>query len=231
MKRAAAGSRRLAALLPATLPGLLLIGCASPVSVRELATGQIDTPAYELRGEDLPSLQEQAGRLCRHGGQVLHLGYRGDGLRAPGDSWWGQRWSEAQRLANPVQAQAQMTVVCHPDAARGQVPLRATAPTPAAASIDAAAAAVPDGDMLAADTVVVGGPALPAALVAPAASAPEPPAAKHAAAAAVPATSAAQTQTAPKPAAPEAAKPAPMAASAPRLAQAKRQTPYPVLSY
>ncbi|MBP6899510.1 MAG: hypothetical protein KBC73_05445 [Burkholderiaceae bacterium] len=217
MKRAAAGSRRLAALLPAALPGLLLIGCASPVSVRELATGQIDTPAYELRGEDLPSLQDQAGRLCRHGGQVLHLGYRGDGLRAPGDSWWGQRWSEAQRLAAPVQAQAQMTVVCHPDAARGQVPLRATAPTPAAASIDAAAAAVPDGDMLAADTVAAGAPPVSAA------SAPEAPAAKHAAGAATPAASAAGAQTAPKS--------VPMAASAPRLAQAKRQTPYPVLSY
>lgn len=218
MKRAAAGSRRLVALLPAALPGLLLIGCASPVSVRELATGQIDTPAYELRGEDLPSLQDQAGRLCRHGGQVLHLGYRGDGLRAPGDSWWGQRWSEAQRLANPVQAQAQMTVVCHPDAARGQVLSRAATPMPlTAAPIDATAAAVPDGDMLAADTVAAGAPPVSAA------SAPEPPAAKHAAAAATPAASAAVAQTAPKP--------APLAASAPRLAQAKRQMPYPVLSY
>lgn len=215
---------RLLGLVPGLAAGLLLVACASPVSVRELATGQIDTPAYELRGEDLQSLQDQARRLCPQGGQLLHMAYRGDGLRAPGDSWWGQRWSEAQRLAAPVQAQAQLTVLCQADASRSQLggpswPLEAK---PVAAQPLAPTGVPHDVDMLAPESVMT-----PPATAVAAASAAEPPAAQHAAA-----------ETAAASAAPVSAKPvqtaakaAAMTASAPRPAQARRQTPYPVLSY
>lgn len=218
-------SGRLLRLVPGLMPGLLLVACASPVSVRELATGQIDTPAYELRGEDLQSLQDQARRLCPNGGQLLHMAYRGDGLRPPGDSWWGQRWSEAQRLAAPVQAQAQLTVVCQSDALRAQ--LRPPAAKPESTQPVAPMVVSHEVDMLAPESVLT----QPAAAVA-AASAPETaaetPAAKHAATEA--ATAANSGQAPAKPAQPTA-KPAAVTASAPRLAQARRQAPYPILSY
>lgn len=114
-------------LAPLTFLALIVSGCASTVSVRELATGRVDVSAYELHGSSARELEEAAARLCPNGGDVLRRGMRADGLYAPAApvraeanrpidaAWWRQQFDRAERMVAPAQGQAQMMVRCDPE--------------------------------------------------------------------------------------------------------------------
>jgi len=86
-------------------------GCASTTDVRMLATGTA-AAAYELRGNNLPTLDLQARRLCPGGHEVLHQWER---LQLPpADAGAARRAWQAgtQALGWTEGDQARITVQC-----------------------------------------------------------------------------------------------------------------------
>lgn len=88
---------------------LLVAGCAS-TQVRSVATA--GAPAYELRGQTLFALDQQAQSLCPRGHTVVRQWERlrrSEDSANPADRWW----LAATGWLNPAEAdQAQMTVQC-----------------------------------------------------------------------------------------------------------------------
>lgn len=89
----------------------LLGACGSLVDVRPLATGRLDTEAYELRGSELAPLRREAQRLCPQGGDILRQAARDQ--RMPPEDARLRRWLQTgtEWLSNPSR-QAQLVVVC-----------------------------------------------------------------------------------------------------------------------
>ena len=117
--RARAGARRLlrrqmiVALIATT--SSLLAACASRVDIRPLATGRVDVSAYELRGMTLTPLRREVARLCPTGADVLRVTARDQQPEFEVGRIHRWRNTAALWLDPPVQ-QAQMMVVCKPDA-------------------------------------------------------------------------------------------------------------------
>jgi hypothetical protein len=88
---------------------LALSGCAS-TQLRSVATA--GAPAYELRGQTLFALDQQAQGLCPRGYTVVRQWERQ--RRAEGDANVAERWwLAATGWLQPAEAdQAQMTVQC-----------------------------------------------------------------------------------------------------------------------
>lgn len=97
--------------LVACLAASALSGCAQPVRVNSLATGQPERVAYELFGHNLADLRAQASQLCPQGGEVVRAA---ESRQATGASQLqALRWAE-DRLGRvlPPAGSAQLVVTC-----------------------------------------------------------------------------------------------------------------------
>lgn len=94
----------------ATLLAAALTACSGP-QVHSLGTGG-ELPAFELRGQDLADLHDEAARLCHHGYTVLRQAQRmrqalpADNMAAP----WLQQAGDW--LSGTPGNEAQVTVQC-----------------------------------------------------------------------------------------------------------------------
>ena len=100
-----------------TLVALLVLstltGCSSLIDVRPLATGRVDTSAYELRGPTLEPLRREALRLCPQGADILRQTARDQ--RPELDAGRINLWlNTATQWVTPPMQQAQMMIVCKP---------------------------------------------------------------------------------------------------------------------
>jgi hypothetical protein len=111
--------------------GASLTGCAGPVRVEPLATGQPGVAAFQLFGPTLTDLRLSAGRLCPQGGQVMRSAEtRTD--RMPPTAGRVMRWLDwTAEQVSPAPKSAQLLVVCdpQPDAVRiaGNAPAQVAA--------------------------------------------------------------------------------------------------------
>lgn len=88
-------------------------GCSTGLEVRQLATGRVDTEAFELRGPDLDQLRREALRRCPMGAEVLRQAARDQRPAITGEEGRIERWTS--RLAawvDPPQREAQLLVAC-----------------------------------------------------------------------------------------------------------------------
>lgn len=116
--------------LVACLAASALSGCAQPVRVNSLATGQPERVAYELFGHNLADLRAQASQLCPQGGEVVRAA---ESRQATGASQLpALRWAEDKvGRALPPAGSAQLVVTCD---APGRQLLAALPPPPPPAS-------------------------------------------------------------------------------------------------
>lgn len=122
---------------------LTLAGCASSTpDVRTLATGRSDASAYELTGQDLTSLRQQAQRLCPLGGEILR---QAGPVTAPelAATRWRRALDGALALAEPPSQPAQMLVVCKQPGEHARLQAVAAVAPPAAPGAAAPASAAP----------------------------------------------------------------------------------------
>lgn len=108
-----------------------LAGCAQPVRVNTLATGQPDRLAYELFGPSLADLRAQASQLCPQGGDIVRASEsRQVNSTSPLPA---MRWAEdkTSRLL-PAPGTAQLVVTC--DAPGRQLLAALPPPAPAASA-------------------------------------------------------------------------------------------------
>ena len=106
-------------------------GCASPVKVVPLATGQPATQAFELRGSDPNRLRAEAARLCDGTGDVLRDSHQGAEPDQPNGRL--ARWMrQAGDFFSTADREAELVVRCsaRPDRDR----LTAWLPPPSAAA-------------------------------------------------------------------------------------------------
>jgi len=120
-----------------------ITGCSTGLEVRHLATGRVDTEAFELRGTDLDQLRREAQRRCPQGAEVLRQAVRDQRPTSTGDEGRIERWmSRAAAWVDPPQREAQLVLVCKPSAL-GSILAPAPAAQPASAAL-AVAALAPD---------------------------------------------------------------------------------------
>lgn len=92
-------------------------GCSTGLEVRHLATGRIDTEAFELRGPDLGQLRREALRRCPQGAEVLRQAVRDQRATSAGDEGRIERWmTRAAAWADPPHREAQLLLVCRTSA-------------------------------------------------------------------------------------------------------------------
>lgn len=119
--------------MAASTLALLVAGCAAPLRVTPLATGQVAVRAYELRGDDPERLRAEALRLC--GGTsatVLRESYASRELPVPDGAGRMLRAATAVQAAlDPPRREAQLEVRCPTDPQRAELIARYT-PAPVA---------------------------------------------------------------------------------------------------
>lgn len=101
---------------------VLLCGCAAPLRVTQLATGQPTVAAYELFGDNLAQLQSEAARLC--GGQAEVLRESSSRREWPASDDVGRlarMWRVAQQTMDPPRGDAQLMVRCAPNPDRSRL--------------------------------------------------------------------------------------------------------------
>jgi hypothetical protein len=98
----------------AAVGALLVSGCAAPVRVQTLATGQPDVPAYELHGPSMHALRAQVMALCPQGADVLRAAEQGKPMPPAGAGRLEQWTSLADRALDPQPVRAQLMVRCRP---------------------------------------------------------------------------------------------------------------------
>jgi len=116
----------------------VLMGCASPVTVQPLATGQVQVQAFELRGTDSQTLRQEAARLCAGAGEVLRESAASHQPPPPEGrvARWGRWLGEA---VIPPERHAQLVVRCAPQAERNRLSAAGALPGGAAAATGASA--------------------------------------------------------------------------------------------
>lgn len=88
-------------------------GCSTGLEVRHLATGRVDTEAFELRGPDLDQLRREALRRCPQGAEVLRQAERDQRAASAGADGRIERWmTRAAAWVDPPQREAQLLLVC-----------------------------------------------------------------------------------------------------------------------
>ncbi|OYV02457.1 MAG: hypothetical protein CFE45_00215 [Burkholderiales bacterium PBB5] len=110
----------------------MLLGCASPVTVMPLATGQVQVQAFELRGTDSQTLRQEAARLCAGAGDVLRESAASRQPPPPDGrvALWGRWLGDA---VMPSERHAQLVVRCAPQPDRRHLSAAGAQPGGAAA--------------------------------------------------------------------------------------------------
>lgn len=89
-----------------------ITGCAATLKVVPLATADVAVAAYELRGDDVARLRDEAARLCGGEADVLRESYAAQSRPAP-DSGRISAWLHtASQWVDPPNRQAQLMVRC-----------------------------------------------------------------------------------------------------------------------
>lgn len=120
MIRPMPATRRQAAVVAGILAAGLA-GCAGVVRIVPVATGQADTPAYELFGPSLAHLKAEALRRCPQGARILRAAEAGERRGAP-EAGVVARWLvRGTDVLVPPSGSAQMMVLCQPAAGGDQL--------------------------------------------------------------------------------------------------------------